>query len=74
MSGRHLCPQQDSDFLAKPPFGHHWVLPDQDGKLHYLDRFEVLLRHGCELALHRASAVASSVPERLHHIVTLSQT
>ena len=34
--------QQAAGFLARPPFNHHWVLPDQDGKLHYLDRFEVL--------------------------------
>jgi hypothetical protein len=32
---------QATGILSRPPFNHHWVLPDVDGKLHCLDQFEV---------------------------------
>ena len=39
--GGCLLLRQAPGFLTRPPFNHHSVLPDQDGKLHCLDRFEV---------------------------------
>ena len=59
--------RQATGILTKPPFNHHWVLPDVDGHLHCLDQFEVPLLHASDVPDRACSRNAGARTECRQH-------